>query len=69
MKYIAVSYKSLYAIVEAVEFKLAFDEKRLADISDENEMSDLDNDIAFANAYLSGLKRDLENWANLPGDR
>jgi hypothetical protein len=66
VKNILVSLKALAFIIEAVEFKLAADEKRLEATADDDEMADLVNDISFTRVYLKDLKRYSEGWHQLP---
>jgi predicted nucleic acid-binding Zn-ribbon protein len=64
-KYISISYKELYSIVEAVDQKIVSDEEKCRASLDEDERSDLQNDIAFAKAYLRELKTILDDWPSL----
>lgn len=61
-KYIGVTYKELYSIVEAVDQKLLSDEEKCNATSNADDRADLENDIAFTKAYLSDLKTELHGW-------
>lgn len=65
MKYIGVSYKSLYSIVEAVEQKIVSDQEKYDASANEGDRADLENDIVFMKAYLPELKSALDGWLSL----
>jgi predicted nucleic acid-binding Zn-ribbon protein len=67
-KYIGVTYKALYSIVEAVDQKLLSDQEKCDAASNEDDRADLQNDIAFTKAYLRDLKTELNGWLNVPAD-
>jgi hypothetical protein len=67
-KYIGVTYKELYSIVEAVHQKLLLDQGKCDATVDADDRADLQNDIAFTKAYLEDLKTQLNGWLGLPAN-
>lgn len=65
-KFIGITYKALYSLVEAVELKVLSDQAKLDASSNEDERANLQNDILFEKAYLKDLKKDLDDWPQLP---
>jgi hypothetical protein len=60
---IAVSYKGLHAIIDAVVSKLAWYEQEIARCAAEDEVSDLENDAALLRTELDQLKKEASKWA------
>lgn len=69
MKTIAVSYKQLYEIISALELKLSLAESKDRSILTEDEIADLNNDIAFLEVILKDLRGAMERWQTLPSTR
>ncbi|WP_035052660.1 hypothetical protein [Andreprevotia chitinilytica] len=63
MKQVSLSYKELFAIVEAIQFKLSSCNEELKGQMDEDARSDLVNDSAFLGCLLTGLKEELAKWS------
>lgn len=69
MKTIAVSYKQLYEIISALELKLSLAETNDRSNLTEDEIADLNNDIAFLEVILKDLRSAMERWQTLPSTR
>lgn len=63
---LAFSYKQLFEVVEAVEFKVAAEKARPRRGLSEGECVDLDHDVTFLEEILKQLQSSLHNWQDLP---
>lgn len=63
------SYKALIAIIDAIEFRIAFYIDQVKYEPDENMQSDIQNDIAFLESLLEELRTDLNSLLSQNGKR
>ena len=59
---IVVFHKGLYAMIDAVESKLAWIDQQIEQCTDEDESADLGNDSALLQTVLRGLKKEVADW-------
>ena len=62
MRNVLLRFKDLIAIVDALDFRAADYERRLeslCDVEDENERSDLENDLAYLEILQARFRREL----------